>query len=152
MSYKERSIWVSLGILLYIWFNYFTNIFALNNLQILTIENVNELLFDVVIITIVLEVILQIVIAIIDNKDANYNEDERDKIISLHGFRYAYFILSMGVVLAVFYTVFPTLATYIFPSVTLPNGYMVMHFIIVFALIAEITNLVTKIFYYRRGF
>ena len=152
MSYKERSIWVSLGILVYIWFNYFTNIFALNNLQELTIEKVNGLLLDVVIITIVLEIILQITIAIIDNKDANYSEDERDKLISLHGCKYAYFILSTGVFLAVFYTVFPTLATYVFPSITLPNGYMVMHLIIVYALIAEITNLATKIFYYRRGF
>ena len=152
MSYKERSTWVSLGILLYIWFNYFTNIFSLNSLQELTIEHVNQLLLDVIIITIALEVILQIVIAIIDNQDANYNEDERDKLISLHGYRYAYFILTTGVILAVFYTVFPTLASYIFPSIALPNSYLVMHLIIVFALCAEITNLATKIFYYRRGF
>lgn len=152
MSYKERSIWASLIVLVYIWFNYFAELFALNSMNKLSVEGVNDLLLDVVIITIVLEIAVQIIVAIIDNKDANYDEDERDKIIALHGNNYAYNILFVGVFLAVFYTVIPTLADYLFPSIALPNNYMVMHLIIIFALAAEIVSSVTKIVRYRRGF
>jgi len=152
MSYKERSIWVSLVALVYIWFNYFGEINTLHLAQQLTVDAVNDLLFDVVILTIFLEIVLQIIIVIIDNKDANYNEDERDKLITLHGSRYAYGLLSVGVFLAVFYTVFPTLSSYVFPTIDLPNAYKVMHLIIIFALAAEIVKFSTQIYYYRRGF
>ena len=152
MSYKERSIWVSLLILIYIWGNYFTELSILHFAQQLTVETVNNLLLDVVILTIILEIVLQIIIAIIDHKDANYNEDERDKLITLHGSRNAYAMISVGVFLTVFYTVFPTLSTYLFPTLNLPNAYIVMHLIIAFALASEIIKFSTQIFYYRRGF
>lgn len=158
MSYKERSTWISLALLIYIWLEYFSELFSLHSASLLTVETVNSLLLAVVIKTIVLEVILQIVVAIIDNKDANYSADERDILISLRGSRYAYGILSIGALLTVLYTIFPTLSTlFIFPSkellsIALPNEYKVMHFIIVFALAAEITKFSTQIFFYRRGF
>jgi hypothetical protein len=158
MSYKERSTWISLAILIYIWIEYFSELFSLHFANQLTVETVNSLLLTVVIKTIILEIVLQIILAIIDNKDANYSADERDILISLHGNRYAYSILSVGALLAVFYTIFPTLSTLIFfqskelISITLPNEYKVMHFIIVFALLAEIAKFSTQIFFYRRGF
>ncbi|NQZ81995.1 MAG: hypothetical protein HRT52_13350 [Colwellia sp.] len=152
MSYKERSIWASLAILIYIWFEYFSGMNQLYGSQKLTVDSINELLLDAVIMTIVLEILLQIVIAIIDHKDANYDEDERDKLITLHGCNNAYYFLLVGAHLAVFYSVFPTLKTYILPSIDLPNGYFVMHLIIIFALLSEIIRLATQIRYYRRGF
>jgi len=152
MSYKERSIWVSLAILVYIWLNYFTDLVSLHITNTMTVDAVNGLLMTTVIQTIVLEIALQIVLAIIDHKDASSPEDERDKLITLHGSRAAYCILSVGVFLAIFYIVFPTLSTYIFPTIELSNTYKVMHLIILFAVIAEITKFSTQIFYYRRGF
>ncbi|MDO6445749.1 hypothetical protein Q4493_08190 [Colwellia sp. 1_MG-2023] len=158
MSYKERSTWISLAILIYIWLEYFLALFSLNANSQLTVETVNSLLLAVVIKTIVLEILLQITIAIIDNKDADYSADERDILISLRGSRYAYGILSVGALLTVLYTVFPTLSTLaIFPSkellaIDLPNEYKVMHFIIIFALVAEIAKFSTQLFFYRRGF
>lgn len=152
MSYKERSIWASLAILVYIWFNYFNELSALHLAGQLTMEAVNDLLVDVVILTIILEIALQILIAVIDHKDANYNEDERDKLISLHGSRNAYAVLTIGVFLAVFYTVIPTLSTYLFPTIEMSNAYKVMHLVIIFALAAEVLKFSTQIFYYRRGF
>tara|TARA_B100000767_G_C19414156_1_gene389204 strand:- start:41 stop:511 length:471 start_codon:yes stop_codon:yes gene_type:complete len=152
MSYKERSIWLSLGVLVSLWFNYFYALNELHVMQKLTVEAVNDLLFNVVIFTIILEVMLQIVTAVINNKEANYSADERDQLISLHASRNAYSLLSIGVFLAVFYTVFPTLSSYVFPTMNLPNAYKVMHLIIIFALISEILKFTTQIFYYRRGF
>lgn len=152
MSLKERGVWISLLVLAYIWFHYFYDLILLNENGMLTVEAVNELLKDVVIITIVLEMAVQILYALIDDKDANYEGDERDNLISLHGAKYAYNVLFVGVFLAVFYTVSPTPGSYLFPSIALPNNYMVMHLIIVFALAAEFTNLITRLVRYRRGF
>lgn len=158
MSYKERSTWISLAILIYIWLEYFLELFSLHAASQLTVETVNSLLLAVVMKTIVLEILLQITLAIIDNKDANYSADERDILINLRGSRYAYGILSVGALLTVLYTVFPTLSTLaIFPSkellsIDLPNEYKVMHFIIIFALVAEIAKFSTQLFFYRRGF
>jgi DNA integrity scanning protein DisA with diadenylate cyclase activity len=158
MSYKERSTWISLAILVYIWFDYFAQLFSLQNAEQLTVEAVNSLLLAVVVKTIILEIVLQIVLAVIDHKDANYAEDERDKLISLHGSRNAYTILSVGVLFIVFHTVFPTLSaismmpTHALTTISLPNEYKVMHIVIVFALIAEIAKFSTQLFFYRRGF
>ena len=157
MSYKERSTWISLAILIYIWLEYFSELFALYNANQLNVDAVNGLLLTVVIKTIVLEIVLQIILAIIDNKDANYSADERDILISLRGSQYAYGILSVGAFLAVFYTIFPTLTIFtLIPIkelvlIALPNEYKLMHLIIVFALMAEITKFATQLFFYRRG-
>ncbi|ARD45317.1 hypothetical protein [Colwellia sp. PAMC 21821] len=79
MSYKERSIWVSLAITIYIWFNYFSTLYWAAQQDTLTTSVMQSALLTVVIMTIVLEIFHHIVIAIIDNKNANYDEDERDK-------------------------------------------------------------------------
>jgi len=152
MSYKERSIWASLAVLTYIWFQYFSGMNNLYDSQALNIDTINELLFDAVVMTIVLEILLQITIAIIDHKDADFDDDERDKLITLHGCNNAYYVLVLGAHIAVFYTVFPTLSSRLLPYIDLPNGYFVMHVIIVFALLSEIIRLITQIRYYRRGF
>lgn len=152
MSYKERSIWVSLGILIYIWFNYFMSLSSLHFADNLTVEAIYSLLLTVVIQTVILEIVLQIVIAIIDNKNANYSEDERDKLISLHGNRNAYGILSIGIFIAVLYILFPPLSIFFFPGVEMSNSFKVMHLIIAFAVIAEIAKFSTQLFFYRRGF
>lgn len=158
MSYKERSTWISLAILVYIWLEYFSDIFSLQSAGQLTVEAVNSLLLTVVVKTIILEIILQIVLAIIDHKDANYAADERDNLINLHGSRNGYAILSLGAFMIVFHTVFPSIATMTFlpslpfESLSLPNEYNIMHLVIIFALIAEVVKFCTQLFFYRRGF
>ena len=93
MSYKERSIWVSLAITLYIWFNYFSDIYWSAQQNSLTVSSMQSALLTVVIMTIALEILHHIVIAIIDHTNTNYSEDERDKQISLIGNTNAYYIL-----------------------------------------------------------
>ncbi|MCL1080155.1 hypothetical protein D5R81_13120 [Parashewanella spongiae] len=152
MGYKERSVWASLLILGYIWYDYFIGIFNSVTGDILNVELVNELLFNAVVMTIILEVALPIVIAIIDDKDADYTEDERDKSITYKATVPAYNVLYTGVILAIFYTIFPTLTTYTFPNSDLPNDYFVLNIIIVFALAAEVVRFMNQIKMYRKGF
>lgn len=152
MSYKERSIWVSLAITLYIWFNYFSELYWSVQQHTLTTSSMKSALFTVVIMTIALEILHHIVIAIIDNKNANYDEDERDKQISLIGNQNAYYILSFTAIAAVIHLLFPLMSQGLVDALSLPSEYAIINIIIFGALTAEITKFSTQIFYYRRGF
>lgn len=152
MSYKERSVWVSLAITLYIWWNYFSDIYFAAEQGRLTIDVMQSALIAVVAMTILLEIAHHIVIAIIDNKNANYDEDERDKQISLLGSRNAYFILSFTIVLAILHLLSPIMNQALVERLSLPQEYVVINIIILGALFAEVVKFSTQIFYYRRGF
>ncbi|MBA6391747.1 hypothetical protein H4J38_13310 [Colwellia sp. BRX10-3] len=152
MSYKERSIWVSLAITIYIWFNYFSTLYRSAQQEILTTSIMQSALLTVVIMTIVLEIFHHIVIAIIDNKNANYDEDERDKQIALLGTQNAYYILSFTTIAAVLHLLFPFMSQRLESLLNLPNEYVIINIIIFGALVAEIVKFATQVFYYRRGF
>ncbi len=152
MSYKERSIWVSLAITLYIWFNYFSELYWSAKQNSLTTDSMQSALLVVVFITIFLEIMHHIVIAIIDNKNANYDEDERDKKIALIGNQNAYYILSFTTITAVLHLLFPVMSQGLVTALKLPNEYVIINIIIFGALVAEIAKFATQVFYYRRGF
>lgn len=153
MSYKERSIWVSLAITIYIWFNYFSTLYWSAKDGSLTMSSMQSALLSVVIMTIVLEILHHIVIAIIDNKNANYDEDERDKLIALKGSNVAYYILSFTTIAAVIHLLlFPVIDRGLVNMLDLPKEYILINIIIFGALLAEIAKFSTQIFFYRRGF
>ncbi len=152
MSYKERSIWVSLAITLYIWFNYFSELYWSAKQNSLTTDSMQSALLVVVFMTIFLEIMHHIVIAIIDNKNANYDEDERDKKITLIGSQNAYYILSFTTITAVLHLLFPVMSQGLVTALKLPNEYVIINIIIFGALVAEIAKFATQVFYYRRGF
>lgn len=152
MSYKEKSIWISILVMVFIWADYAFSVIDLHNSALLNMEAINSLLVDAVVFTIVLEIVLHIVVAVIAHKDANTPADERDKLISLTSIKHAYNLLFAGVVLAIIYLTIPSLSTYFFPEIALPYEYLVMHLIILFAFAAELVRLLTQVFYYRRGF
>ncbi len=152
MSYKERSIWVSLAITLYIWFNYFSELYWAVQQESLTISVMKSALLTVVTMTIALEILHHIVIAIIDNKNTNYDEDERDKQISLRGSQNAYYLLSFTTIAAVLHLLFPLMSQGLVDILNLPSEYAIINIIIFGALTAEVSKFSTQIFYYRRGF
>ncbi|MFT5812649.1 MAG: C4-dicarboxylate transporter [Psychroserpens sp.] len=152
MSYKERSIWGSLAITIYIWFNYFSTLYGSAQQEILTTSIMQSALLTVVIMTIVLEIFHHIVIAIIDNKNTNYDDDERDKKIALLGTQNAYYILSFTTIIAVLHLLFPFMSQRLVSLLNFPNEYVIINIIIFGALVAEIVKFATQVFYYRRGF
>ncbi|SEK33684.1 hypothetical protein SAMN05216262_101104 [Colwellia chukchiensis] len=151
MSYKERSIWVSLAITLYIWFNYFSELYWSSQQQSLSPERMQSALLTVVIWTIALEILHHLVIAMIDHKNANYDQDERDQKIALLGCKNGYYILSATTIIAVLHLLFPIMSQGLVLALNLPTEYIIINIIIVGALIAEITKFSTQVFYYRRG-
>jgi len=152
MSYKERSVWVSLAITLYIWFNYFSTLYWSVQQGTLTTGSMQDALLTVVVMTIVLEIMHHIVMAIIDNKNANYDEDERDKQIALIGSQNAYYILSFTTIAAVVHLLFPVMSQTLESLLNIPNEYFIINIIIFGALVAEVVKFATQVFYYRKGF
>jgi hypothetical protein len=102
--------------------------------------------------TIALEILHYIVMAIIDHKNTNYDEDERDKQISLIGNTNAYYILSFTVITAVLHLLFPVMTQSLVSALNLPSDYVIINIIIFGTLVAEFTKFSTQVFYYRRGF
>jgi len=151
MSYQERSVWFSLGIIIYIWFTYFSEAYGMHVAGELTVDSVNDLLVYVVLLTIGIEIGLQILIAAIDNRDADKSLDERDERFENYSYKYAYYILFFGIALSGIYTLFPQIFLFERLDITLPKEYQIFHIIIIFTLLAEITRLSTQIYYYRVG-
>ena len=99
-----------------------------------------------------MEILHYIIIAIIDHKNTNYDEDERDKQISLIGSTNAYYILSFTIITAVLHLLFPIMSQGLVTALNLPSDYVIINIIIFGALVAEITKFSTQVFYYRKGF
>jgi magnesium-transporting ATPase (P-type) len=152
MSYRENSILASLVITLVIWGNYIAETTTLYQQQLLSTESINNLLFSVVIYTIALEIISQIIVAIFKAKEANELSDERDKLISMRANSYAYNILSVGVICIIFSIIFPSITQSLLVIPELTKEYKLLHLVIIFGVIAEISRLFIQLFAYRRGF
>ena len=152
MSYKEKTIWLTLAIMLVISYNYFTDLSYLSNSQLLNDGEFGDLLAYTAMYITVSVIIAHIILAIIDHKNADEQEDERDEQIELRANRIGYTVLCIAVVGAIFQS---QLTTHFNVSIAvdgLSQADNVVHLIICGLLIAEIANYGAQIFYYRRGF
>jgi hypothetical protein len=105
-----------------------------------------------IILVIVLEIVSQTIIAIIDHKQADQKDDERDKTINLIASRNAYIVLVVGIVSAIFHAQVTSFITINAGFIELSKGYNLLNIIIGSFLVAEIIKYLTQLFYYRRGF
>lgn len=102
--------------------------------------------------------IYHVTIAIIDHKNSQGIEDERDKTIALIASKNAYYILAFTVITVIIHLLFPVmhqkqLNMLLQPeNVAIPNEYLLINIIIFGALLAEIVKFSTQLFYYRKGF
>jgi len=118
-------------------------------------QTLNEDSFTVLLITTVIwltiiSIVSHIVLAIINHKEANNPEDERDKLIELKGCRVGYILLSVGVVISIVHVQLNNLiGEYwgISPTIDLLNF---MHIIIMSFLIADLAKYATQLYYYRK--
>jgi hypothetical protein len=152
MSYREKSISVSLLITLYIWSNYTWGVINLYQHALLSIEAINRLLLSAVLSIILLEIVIQSVVTIFKYKEANVKSDERDKVISRRANTYAYKFLALGVFYVIFYILFPQMYQFTLSIPDLPKEYEILHLVIAFALLAEVISALVKLISYRRGY
>ena len=151
MPYKEKSLWVSLALTLYLIYFYYSNMLHLQVNNSLTEVNFTGLLISTVIWLTIITIVSHIVLAIINYKEANDPEDERDKLIELKGCRVGYYLLSVGIVLSIAHVQLNNLIGVrlgVSSSIGMLNF---MHIIIMSFLISETVKYSTQLYYYRRG-
>ncbi len=139
MSFREKSIWISLAATVLIFGYYFANAFSA-----LTSFNADNrgligLFIGVVVLMIIVEVVLNIILAIASRNQAAEAEDERDNLIRLKCIRISYLVLVFGV-----WTVAMSLLLSASP-VAMAN------IIIFFFILAEIVGFSTQLLYYSKG-
>lgn len=141
MSFEEKSIWVSLFIILFVFVAYFSQVFeglAADNLHK---AEVSGMFIAAVVSVIVLEIGLHIAIAIFDVKGADQPTDERDRLFSMKSGNISGLVLGILVLMVSFMSF-----THEFSGVWIAN-------ILLFAIfISQIVCYALQLFYYRRGY
>jgi hypothetical protein len=139
ISFKEKSIWTSLIMTIIIFGYYFTRVFNVLNQPTVDSTNLIVLFISVVIMMIMLEITIHIILGIIDNKNANEADDERDRLIDLKATKISYYILILGV----FQAVAGLLMT--------KSPVIIANIILLFFVFAEIVGDSIRLYYYRKG-
>ncbi|EWH07424.1 MULTISPECIES: hypothetical protein [Pseudoalteromonas] len=150
MSYKELTIWGTLGVTIGLLIYYLTGINSLQTNGNLSQDTMVSYLYKVVITAVILEIIMQSVLAGIKHKEADLGDDERDKLIELKSAKLGHWLTSAIILMCVF------LATQIervsgrmlLPEVS--DLYNIMHYLIIGFLISEIITTASKVYFYRR--
>jgi len=95
-SFREKSAWISLGVILVVFVPYFLNVYRLFASRTLNAGAVMGLFIAATIFTVALQVVLHIACAIVSPPEVT---DERDRAIELKSFRIAYGILAVSLFL-----------------------------------------------------
>lgn len=141
ISFEEKSTWVSLAIITFIFAGYFSQVYqglmdgTLNKAAVL------GLFIGAVVSIIVLEIILHIVIAILNTKDADQPSDERDRLFSMKAGNISGWVLGFAVLIISAYTFMYDL-----------NSLWVANLLLFSVFVSQVVSYALQIFYYRRGY
>ncbi|MEO2181174.1 MAG: hypothetical protein ABGY43_02590 [bacterium] len=143
-SYKEKGLIASLGVTLLIFGWYFYGAFT--NLKL----NPEPPGFVEIIIPIVLIAVLESIIQMfVSFKNKSQLADERDKLIEKISYRYGYWVLSACIWFLMVQILMDTRFDHL-PILTTPGG--MFHLLLLFFVLAEVTNFIAQLYYYRKGF
>jgi hypothetical protein len=143
-SSKEKGLIASLGVTLLIFGWYFYGAFT--NLKL----NPEPPGFVEIIIPIVLIAVLESIIQMfVSFKNKSQLADERDKLIEKISYRYGYWVLSACIWFLMVQILIDTRFDHL-PILTTPGG--MFHLLLLFFVLAEVTNFIAQLYYYRKGF
>ena len=141
MSFREKSLWVSSAIMLYLWIWYFGEVGGGIFDGSLDRDASLGIFIAMVVIVIVLEVIAQTILAIVNPRDSDARADERDREIAWRAGSCASWLLGGGVITIAMYAMFNDI-----------TSVGMVHALILLLLAVEIICDALQILYYRRGF
>ncbi|WP_158768515.1 hypothetical protein [Paraglaciecola sp. L1A13] len=153
MSFKEKSIWVSLVTTVFIFSYYFISLQSLADLPVNETKQIaGELLLKAIIMMIIVEIIFHIIIAIFNPDDAQQKADERDKLYQLKANSIGYSFLILGVMISLGHILLneflaPTDTSeviQVFPLLT-------AHILLFSFIISELARFTSQLFFYRKG-
>jgi hypothetical protein len=134
LSFQEKSLWLLfVGLIVGFGF-YFINIMPINTVNVM--PNQIGLFVLAVVILVIVQVLGHIVIAILDQRT---DTDERDQLIGLKGTRNAAYVLATGVFLA------------LCAALVTEGNFIFMHVLLAFWVLAELVQIGSQLFLYRRG-
>ena len=142
-SYKEKGLIASLGVTLLIfgWYLYG----AFSNLSLKAEPPGFGEIITLIVLIAVLEIIIQGILA---SKNKSLLEDERDKLIEKISYRYGYWFLSACIWFLMVQILIDARFDHL-PVLTTPNG--MFHLLLLFFVLAEVTNFVAQLYHHRKG-
>ena len=141
MSFQEKSVWVSLIIILLAYGSYFSNIYDGLLAGSLSRVETMGLFIGMVVTIIVLQIVVHIVIAMVEPEDADHSGDERDKLISLKAEMPGGLVLGFGVV---------TFSLYL--MVHDVQSAITANLLLLLVVVSQVVTYLLQIYWYRRGF
>ena len=148
-SFKQKSVTASLVVTVLIFGWYFYHVFSNLTLTLNEQLNASDLIMVIILIT-VLQVIIQSFIAI---RNKNEREDERDKLIEIVSRRNGYWTLCIGVWFLLVHLVIEGSGTWFnfYHNLIFTSPTYLAHLLLLFFVLADVTNFVTQLYHYRRG-
>ena len=137
MSFREKSAWISLVLILAVFGPYFW--FVGRSLAGQTHVH-GGTQFALILLFIVLEIVVHIAVAARSPQDANAPMDERENLIDLKATRTAFYVLFGGALLSIFTLHFPV------------NVWTLSQFVLLSIVVAELVKFASQIVLFRRGF
>ena len=151
LSFKEKGLIVTMVVTVLIFGNYFLNAFDNLNTDPQEWDGLADFVAAVVLI-VILEITIFSFLAETHaaNNAANnkVQEDERDKLIERISYRNSYWCLSIGVWFLVGHLL---LVGWFGEYIDLLSPYILGNLLLLFFVLAEVTNFITQLYYYRKG-
>lgn len=141
ISFKEKSTWISLAIISFVFVGYFSQVYQGLISGTLDKAEVFVLFIGAAVSIIVLQIVLHIVIAALKVKDADQPGDERDRLFSMKAGNISGWVLGIGVV---------TIAAHTFMRE--PDSLWVANLLLFAVFVSQVVSYALQIFYYRRGY
>lgn len=153
MSFREKSIWISLISTLLIFGGYFLNILSLGGVSAEVAQSAALGLFlRALVLIIIVEIVFQGMLAISNRKEAELGADERDKLFEYKANSLGYVILVIGVFVTLGRVVFLELNPEFFAQSNTFNIPLLTAHILLFSFIfSEVVRFSAQLYYYRSG-
>jgi hypothetical protein len=151
MSFREKSIWISLISTLLIFGDYFLNIIALGNLPEQVAKTAAlELSIRAFVLIIIVEIIFQTMLAVSNRKAAKLGADERDKLYEYKGNNFGYTVLVIGVLMTLGRMVSLEISPeFIEQFKVLDIPFLTAHILLFSFILSEVVRFSAQLYYYR---
>jgi hypothetical protein len=140
ISFKEKSLWISVLVMSLVWAWYFSKIW--DGLWALNLVRSEVLVLSAVVVgaIIALQVVLHIIVAIVNPKETDQRSDERDRQINRKAGNLAGWVMAIGV-----FHVWAVASLFDIPSIILAN------ILLLILVLTQIVNDLLRLLFYSRG-
>ena len=141
MSFKEKSIWASLLIILLVYSKYFLYVFKGLADGMLDKGDISGLFLGAVITLVIYHIVFHIILALLNVKQADEPTDERDRMIAHKAGNISGWVLGFAVLM---------IAAHIF--VHNLDALWSANLLLLALVVSQLSSYVMQLFYYRRGY